>query len=134
MPVTDVPNASENLPTVPLALEVTESLPPTTPSDHYQISSDTHHKVQLLQWLKTNESDPVLWVCIILFFNYFFFYIIIKDFLPQLKNHFLSHLLGLRYDGDELDFTPSDRHSITIDNNIIYRHKVLRVNYMTYDM
>ena len=71
MPVTDVPNASENLLTVPL--EVTESLPPTTPSDHYQISSDTRHKVQLLQWLKTNESDPALWVYIILFFNYFFF-------------------------------------------------------------
>ena len=71
MPVTDVPNASENRLTVPL--EVTESLPPTMPSNHYQISLDTCHKVQLLQWLKTNESDPALWVYIILFFNYFFF-------------------------------------------------------------
>jgi hypothetical protein len=61
MPVTDVPNSSENLPTVPL--EVTESLPPTTPSDHYQISSDTRHKLQLLRWLKANESDPALLVC-----------------------------------------------------------------------
>ena len=64
----------------------------------------------------------------------FFFDIIIKDFLPRLKNHFLSHLLGLRYDGDELDFTPSDCHSIIFDNNIIYCHKVLHVNYTTYDM
>jgi hypothetical protein len=64
IPVTDVPNGFENLPTVPL--EVTESLPPTTPGDHYQISSDTRQKVQLLQWLKTNETDPALRVCLIL--------------------------------------------------------------------
>jgi hypothetical protein len=61
IPVTDV---IENLPTVPL--EVTEFLSPTMPSDHYQISSDTRQKVQLLQWLKTNETDPALLVCIIL--------------------------------------------------------------------
>lgn len=60
----------------------------------------------------------------------------IQDFVPRLKNHFLSRLLELKYDGDELDFTPSERHSVIIDNNIIYRHnlKVLRVNYTTYDM
>ena len=46
----------------------------------------------------------------------------------------LSRLLELKYDGDELDFTPSERRSVIIDNNIIYRHKVLRVNYTTYDM
>jgi hypothetical protein len=33
-----------------------------------------------------------------------------------------------------LDFTASERRSVVIDNNIIYRHKVLRVNYTTYDM
>ena len=54
----------ENLPTVPL--EVTESLPPTMPSDHFQISSDTRQKVHLLQWLKTNENDPALRVRITL--------------------------------------------------------------------
>jgi hypothetical protein len=59
--VTDV---TENLPTVPL--EVTESLSPTMPSDHYQISSDTRQKIQLQQWLKKNETDPALRVCIIL--------------------------------------------------------------------
>ena len=51
---------SENLPTVPF--EVTESLPPASPSDHYQISSDTRQKMQLLQWLKANETDPALHV------------------------------------------------------------------------
>jgi hypothetical protein len=53
-------HSAENLPTVPL--EVTESLSATMPSDHYQISSDTRQKVQLLQWLKTNETDPAVQV------------------------------------------------------------------------
>jgi len=46
----------------------------------------------------------------------------------------LSRLLGYKYDGDELDFTPADRRNILITNNTIYRHKVLRVNYTTYDL
>ena len=68
----DVPNGFQvkNLPTV--ALEVTESLPPTTPSDHYQISSDTCQKVQLLQWLKNNEMDPAVQVCKFLDYGYLF--------------------------------------------------------------
>jgi hypothetical protein len=43
-------------------------------------------------------------------------------------------LLGYEYDGDELDFTPADRRSVLIMTNTIYRHKVLRINYTTYDM
>lgn len=46
----------------------------------------------------------------------------------------LSRLLGLKYDGDELTFTPADRRGIYFIKNSIYRHKVLRVNYTTYDL
>lgn len=46
----------------------------------------------------------------------------------------LSRLLELKYNGDELDFSPSERRSVVIDNNVIYCHKVLRVNYTTYNM
>ena len=64
MPATYDPNLNENLPTVPL--EVMESLPPTMPTDHYQISTDTRQKVQLIQWLKTDETDPALRVRILI--------------------------------------------------------------------
>jgi hypothetical protein len=57
-----------------------------------------------------------------------------QDFIPRLKNYFLSRLLGRQYDGDELEFTANDRRSVIIENNEIYRHKVLRVNYTTYDL
>ena len=57
-----------------------------------------------------------------------------EDFIPCLRNHFLSRVLGLDYDGDELDFTAEDRYAIIIENDTIYRHKVLRINYTTYDL
>ena len=46
----------------------------------------------------------------------------------------MSRLLGYKYDGDELDFTPADRRNVLITNNTIYRHKILRINYTTYDL
>jgi hypothetical protein len=51
---------NDNLPSV--AFEVTESLPPMAPTDHYHMLLDTRNKVQLRQWLKKNESDPALHV------------------------------------------------------------------------
>lgn len=58
----------------------------------------------------------------------------IQDFLPRLKDHILSRLLGLEYVGDEHDFTDNDRRRVQILNNKMYRHKVLRINYTTYDI
>ena len=58
----------------------------------------------------------------------------LQDFLPRLKNHLLARLLGHEYDGDELDFTVKERNTIIIEQDTIYRHKVLRVNYTTYDL
>ena len=29
----------------------------------------------------------------------------LQDYIPRLKNHLLSRFLGLKYDGDELEFT-----------------------------
>jgi hypothetical protein len=48
----------------------------------------------------------------------------------QLKDHLFSRLLD---SNDDIVFTNQDRSSITILNNRLYRHKVLRVNYTTYD-
>jgi len=46
----------------------------------------------------------------------------------------LARLLGRVYNGDELTFTPAERNTITFVNNRLYKHKVLRVNYTTYDL
>jgi hypothetical protein len=54
--------------------------------------------------------------------------------LPRLKDHLLGRLLGLGYDGDEHTFTDKDRHTVSFVNNRLYQHKVIRVNYTTYDL
>ena len=43
-------------------------------------------------------------------------------------------MLGYEYDGHELYFTPADHRGVHIVKNTIYHHKVLRINYTTYDM
>lgn len=57
-----------------------------------------------------------------------------QNFIPKLKNHLLSQLLGYEYSGDETEFTSKERNTATFVNNQIYSHKVLQVNYMTYNM
>jgi len=58
----------------------------------------------------------------------------LQNFLPRLQDHLLARLLGVTYDGDEHSFSEADRHTITFVQNRLYRHKVLRVNYTTYDV
>jgi len=36
--------------------------------------------------------------------------------------------------GEDNEFTPAQRNALAIINNCIYRHKVLRINYTTYDL
>ena len=57
-----------------------------------------------------------------------------QNFIPNLKDYALCKILGLEHDTDEIAFTEADRASVTFIKNKIYQHKVLRVNYTTYDM
>ncbi|KZT01026.1 uncharacterized protein LAESUDRAFT_664748 [Laetiporus sulphureus 93-53] len=57
-----------------------------------------------------------------------------QNFLPLLKDHILGRLRGRPYDGDERGFSHQDHHTMIFEKNRMYFHKVLRVNYTTYDM
>lgn len=46
----------------------------------------------------------------------------------------LARLLNQKYQGDESEFTDSERQTVTFVDNRIYRHKVVRINYTTYDI
>ncbi|KAG2336123.1 hypothetical protein BDR05DRAFT_897160, partial [Suillus weaverae] len=94
-----------------------DPLPHCSPEDHYQMSSSQKHYWDVSSWLGKNRNDQAT-----------------KNFLPRLKDHILGHLSGLAYDGDETLFTAAERNSVVIINNRIYRHKVLRVNYTTYNL
>ena len=57
-----------------------------------------------------------------------------QDFLPRLRDHLLSRVLQREYDGDETEFSATERAQIIFVNDRIFRHKVLWVNYTTYDL
>lgn len=57
-----------------------------------------------------------------------------QDFLPKLKSHLLGRLLGVAYDGDETEYSLQDLADVNIVGERLYTHKVLRVNYTTYDV
>ena len=57
-----------------------------------------------------------------------------SSFYHDLEGHILSRLTGRDYDGMEHDFTTEERRSIRIEHNRLYKHKVIRVHYTTYDM
>ncbi|KAJ7085599.1 hypothetical protein C8R44DRAFT_901648 [Mycena epipterygia] len=56
-----------------------------------------------------------------------------ENFLSNLRKHLLSRLLGLPYDGDEQEFSPQELMDVTIVGDRLYTHKVMRVNFTTYD-
>lgn len=57
-----------------------------------------------------------------------------QDFLPRLRDHLLARILHHEYDGDDNPFSEAQRAEVQIRGRKLYRHKVLRVNYTTYDL
>jgi hypothetical protein len=58
----------------------------------------------------------------------------LQDFLRRLRDHILTRLLSKEYDGDEQEYTDAERNAVYIQDNQIYCHKTLRVNYTSYDL
>ncbi|KAJ3848279.1 hypothetical protein EV368DRAFT_68415 [Lentinula lateritia] len=85
------------------------------PTTHYQISSSTRFSENIVTWLGDLQYDPAF-----------------TNFLPKLKDHILERLLGIPQ--NEREFSAAQRATITFKNNKIFLHKVIRLNYTTYDM
>lgn len=94
-----------------------EPLPNCPPELHYQISQGKKYRWDLSAWLSHNKNDLAL-----------------MDFLPKLKSHILGRLIPGSMAKDEVEFTTAQRNALLLINNCIYRHKVLRINYTTYDL
>ncbi|KIL54289.1 hypothetical protein M378DRAFT_19051 [Amanita muscaria Koide BX008] len=102
-----------------LDVEDEENLPYTDPEVHYHISSDKKDKVNIYSWLDEELEEDIAY----------------KNWYPRLLDHLLARLKGIElYDGDENIFTDAERCSIKLVNDAVYKHKVLRVNYTTYDL
>ncbi|KAF8074854.1 hypothetical protein FPV67DRAFT_601603 [Lyophyllum atratum] len=100
-----------------IAFTETEVLPLTPPEVHHHISSSRNFHLDIPTWLAANAGDPA-----------------IQDFLPKLKDHLLARLSHPDWTGDGNEFTPEEHFNLLIRNDRLYIHKVLRVNYTSYDV
>ncbi len=57
-----------------------------------------------------------------------------QDFIPKLKDHLITRLQGKEYDGDEKEYTHTERNEVSFQDDHIYFHRTLRVNYTSYDL
>ncbi|TBU36276.1 hypothetical protein BD309DRAFT_1073507, partial [Dichomitus squalens] len=97
--------------------EHAEPLPPTQPDRHYHVSDETRYPVKLEDFLFENHGDPAC-----------------ENFEWDLKAHLLRRLPGGQALPPDYIANFDDVFSVRIENNRLYRHKVLRINYTTYDM
>ncbi|KAI0038029.1 hypothetical protein FA95DRAFT_1478129, partial [Auriscalpium vulgare] len=95
------------------AAEDDDDLPPTDPNAHYHVAEATRDFLEIGAWLADNKAHPAL-----------------KDFRTRLVDHILSRVLN---DPNRHDFTDAERNTIFIARNRMHLHKVLRINYTTYD-
>ncbi|KAJ7144085.1 hypothetical protein C8R44DRAFT_602076, partial [Mycena epipterygia] len=100
-----------------LNFEESEALPYTSPEIHHYISPSRNHHFHLTTWLAENAEDPA-----------------VKDFLPRLQDHLLGQLSHPNWSAEDEQFSPQECWRLLIHDDRIYCHKVLRVNYTSYDV
>ncbi|KAJ7101024.1 hypothetical protein C8R43DRAFT_1048129 [Mycena crocata] len=103
------------LPTLDFA--ESESLPYTPPEFHYHISQSRNYHFNLTLWLSENVGDPA-----------------VNHFRRKLQEHLLARLTHPTGSGDGHEFSDQELNNVHIANDRIYRHKVLRINYTSYDI
>jgi len=129
------PEIQSPLPSVPF--EESDALPTTSPDVHHHISNSVRQRENIYKWVHHHEEQDDQAINV-LYFKFYAVPMMLKrntqDFIPNLKDHILARILGRAYDGDEVSFSDDERDSIQICDNYFYRHKVLRVNYTSYDL
>ncbi|KAK7016580.1 hypothetical protein R3P38DRAFT_3321043 [Favolaschia claudopus] len=94
-----------------------DTLPRTPSRQRYHISESKRTSLHALDLPDDFPDDPAL-----------------ETFLDDLKSHLLSRLLGIPYSGDETEYSDQDLADVNIIRQRLYTHKILRINYTTYDL
>ncbi|KAI0054411.1 hypothetical protein BV25DRAFT_1765456, partial [Artomyces pyxidatus] len=105
---------------ITLAFEEEDPLAPTPPTLHHHMSDSTRFHENIISFVGKYSRDPATQAN--------------QNFLPRLKDHLLGRLLGRQFQGDEEAFSAEQRASISFVHGRMYKHKVVRFNYTTYDM
>lgn len=103
------------------------------PTARYHMAESTRHWDNVLEWIYIHSEDVAVKVS-----RTHYSRIpqsdLFQDFIPKLKDHLLTRLFGRAYDGDEVEYSDTERNNVEIVDNRMYDHKTLRVNYTTYDL
>jgi len=94
-----------------------EALPFTDPEKHYHVAASVKEHCDVNAFVSENADDPAF-----------------HDFIPKLKDHLLSRILGDEWRGERFQFQDAERRDLYFVNNRLYNHQAIRFNYTTYDM
>ncbi|KJA25615.1 hypothetical protein HYPSUDRAFT_134692, partial [Hypholoma sublateritium FD-334 SS-4] len=97
--------------------EESEALPYTPPEEHHHISKSRNHHMNIMAFLSSNQGDPAT-----------------IDFRSKLEEHVLARLQHPTWSGSGAEFSENERRKVIFANERIYCHKIMRVNYTTYDV
>ncbi|KAI0050707.1 hypothetical protein FA95DRAFT_551722 [Auriscalpium vulgare] len=100
-----------------VGFENSEPLPFTPPECHHHMSHSRKFPLLVSNWLFEAGEDSAF-----------------KNFLPKLQDHILERLRHPDMASEGRVYSDEDRAQVILQNNRIFRHKVLRVNYTTYDV
>ena len=135
---TPTPQKKKILPCKSLSIPFSQSerLPPANPDQHYQMSHEMCHHHNISRMLGDNYGDPACNVSSITFHKtiHSLLTALFQNFIPNLKDYTLCKIFDLEYDLNEIMLTEAQQASINFVKNKIYLHKVLCVNYTTYDL
>ncbi|EJD40080.1 hypothetical protein AURDEDRAFT_32843, partial [Auricularia subglabra TFB-10046 SS5] len=93
-----------------------KNLPYAAPDSRYHVAKGGKSSVDISHFTANDERDPAT-----------------RDFFMQLKSHLLERM-GVAPDLPDERYSESARSSIVINNGKLYLHRVLRLNYTTYDL
>ncbi|KAI0642489.1 hypothetical protein C8Q79DRAFT_876754, partial [Trametes meyenii] len=91
-------------------------LAPFPESDHHHIAKSQRNHIYLSHYVHQHCGDRA-----------------IKDFILKLQTHLLARTRHNR-NATDANFNESDRRNLVIENEHIYSHQLLRINYTTYDI
>ncbi|TRM61255.1 hypothetical protein BD626DRAFT_558654 [Schizophyllum amplum] len=98
------------------SFDESESLPPTSPKDDYNIAESQRDFDNIYKWMRDNKDDPAA-----------------KDFGTRLKDHLLRRR-GYTPASDTDEFSTLEHAKLHIQNDRVYWHQSMRINYTTYNM
>jgi len=120
-------------PTIPFTMS--EALPYTPPEYHHHISPSRNFPIHIHTFLNsTRVDDPAVVVGLFMLNKRNLLTHCEKKFHSKLHDHLLGRILHPTWSADPNEYSTEEHGKICIVNNRLFLHKVMRINYTTYDV